>query len=64
MTGNFDRLFGQARRVLLGSVAAALIPAQESIQIEDVLATLLQTVRTLGRRTAELHLAFAHRSFS
>jgi maltose alpha-D-glucosyltransferase / alpha-amylase len=37
----------------------ALIPAQESIQIEDALGTLLQTVRTLGRRTAELHLAFA-----
>jgi maltose alpha-D-glucosyltransferase/alpha-amylase len=37
----------------------ALIPAQESIQVEDALASLLQTVRTLGRRTAELHLAFA-----
>jgi maltose alpha-D-glucosyltransferase/alpha-amylase len=37
----------------------ALIPPQEEIQVEEAFATLLQTVRTLGRRTAELHIAFA-----
>ncbi|HEX2135793.1 MAG TPA: maltose alpha-D-glucosyltransferase [Microvirga sp.] len=38
---------------------AALVSEQDAASLEDVLANYLQTVRTIGRRTAELHLAFA-----
>jgi maltose alpha-D-glucosyltransferase/alpha-amylase len=38
---------------------AALVADQDETSLEDALANYLQTVRTLGQRTAELHLAFA-----
>ncbi|MFC4171474.1 maltose alpha-D-glucosyltransferase [Microvirga sp. GCM10011540] len=38
---------------------AALVTDQEETSLENVLANYLQTVRTLGQRTAEMHLAFA-----
>ena len=38
---------------------AALVSERDALSLEDTLANYLQTVRTLGRRTAELHLAFA-----
>lgn len=36
MTGNFDRLFGKARRVLLGSAAAALMLSMPGAFAQDV----------------------------
>jgi len=41
---------------------AALVTDQEAASLEEMLANYLQTVRTLGQRTAELHLAFASHS--
>jgi maltose alpha-D-glucosyltransferase/alpha-amylase len=38
---------------------AALVTDDSAANLEESLANYLQTVRTLGRRTAELHLAFA-----
>ncbi len=38
---------------------AALVTNREGASIEEALANYLQTVRTLGQRTGELHLAFA-----
>jgi len=37
---------------------AALVAEQDSFTLEEALAGYLQTIHTLGRRTAELHLAF------
>jgi maltose alpha-D-glucosyltransferase/alpha-amylase len=38
---------------------ATLVSEQDAASLEEVLVDYLPTVRTLGRRTAELHLAFA-----
>lgn len=38
---------------------AALVTSEEETTLENTLANYLQTVRTLGQRTGELHLAFA-----